>query len=551
MVRFIFVGVLALLSTHVAAQPLPAGVVSRIDSTFSFWNGQDKPGVVVTVLRGGQPVYQKSFGMANIRKGEALTPAHRFWVASMTKQFTAAGIALLAEEGKLNVEDDIRQYLPELPFMGDTVRIRHLVHHTSGLREGFTLVGMQLKGERHYTNQQVLEQLCSQRSLNFAPGTRFEYNNSGYILLAEIVARASGLPFPEYVRRHIFLPLGMHQSQITGKLPGAGKGMALGYKERSGRYRRTGFKGNTYGSTGLVTTLSDLAKWDANFYSNRLGQGRPALIQQLMTPAVLQSGKPTAYAYGLEVVEHKGAVSVSHLGADPGYKAEMVRFPGHHLTIICLSNAQNNYSLTQRLLQISDWLLDLEPDHYPALTPAPLPDTKLLTGFYLHTENKYKLQHITEQNGELFAASSLKGYKVPLMAVGPGTFRNRGLLVSTLTFQKSEDGRAAILHYSERTGSHTLQKLEPLDLPEHELKRYKGNYYCPELNKVYRLRVRKGRLGLRFFGLLHVPLQALEENLFLADLMGNNSLVFKDDLSAFTFNREGISNLLFIRKPGK
>lgn len=202
--------------------------------------------------------------VADIKKKTKLTTGHSFWVAYVAKQFTAMSIALLAEQGKLSPEDDIRKYLPGFPFMGDTIRIKHLVYHTSGLRDGFTLIGMRFKGEKHYTNRQVIQALASKQCLNFTPGERHEYNNGGYVLLAEIVANVSGEPLATFAQKNIFQPLGMvhtkFEGKITNQVADLAQGYTVKYKKGSFRYHTGHFKGNTIGSTGLVTTLEDVYK---------------------------------------------------------------------------------------------------------------------------------------------------------------------------------------------------------------------------------------------------------------------------------------------------
>ncbi len=248
---------------------------ARIDSLFRPWQSDQSPGLVLGIVHQGRLVYRQAYGMAHLARREPLTTNHSFWVASVAKQFTAAAVALLAEAGTIRLDDDIRKYLPELPFLGDTVRIRHLVYHTSGLRDGFTLVGMTFKGERHYTNANVLRYLSRQGHLNFKPGERHEYNNGGYVLLGEIVARASGKSLAAFAEEHIFRPLGMAHTHFYGTFAQPIAGLATGYgvRYRKGkeRYVPAHFRGSTVGSSGLLTPLEDLGKWDQNFYRNRLG----------------------------------------------------------------------------------------------------------------------------------------------------------------------------------------------------------------------------------------------------------------------------------------
>ncbi len=536
------------------AQAPVALPTARIDSLFSAWRGGPSPGLVLGIIHQGRLVYRQAYGMANVARREPLTPEHAFWVASVAKQFTAASVALLAEAGKVDMDDDIRKYLPELPSGGDTVRIRHLVYHTSGLRDGFTLVGMTFRGERHYTNRNVLRYLARQGHVNFKPGQQYEYNNGGYVLLGEIVARVSGKSLAAFAEEHIFRPLGMRHTHFCGTfarpIPGLATGYRVRYRQGKARYVAAHFRGNTVGSSGLVTTLEDLGKWDQNFYRNRLGQGSASLVSLLTTPGRLDDGTPLPYAFGLEVSTHHNATVITHGGADPGYKAEVVRFPERELTLIALANAGNVYNLTAKLRKISEWL---QPG---AFAEAPGRDTLTadaaalagLAGLYLHAQNRADLRRVTVQNGVLHAARSADGYREPFRPLAPDAFANR-MADETLAFRRDETGAGAELLVRGWAGSLRLQKVQPVAVSATHLRAYAGRYYSPELRKHYRITVRRGKLGLRLYRLFHVPFLPLAGDRFLADLMGNNCLVFEKDargaVTGFTFNREGVTHLSF------
>ncbi len=534
-----------------ASLALPA---ARIDSLFSPWRGNQSPGLVLGIVHQGRLVYRQAYGLADVSRREPLTPDHAFWVASVAKQFTAAAVALLAEAGRISLDDDIRKYLPELPAGGDTVRIRHLVYHTSGLRDGFTLVGMTFKGEKHYTNANVLRYLARQGQVNFKPGQRHEYNNAGYVLLGEIAARASGQSLAAFAEAHIFRPLDMGRTHFYGTfarpIPGLATGYGVRYRKGTARYSAAHFRGNTVGSSGLVTTLEDLVKWDRNFYRNRLGRGSDSLVRLLTTPGTLADGTPLPYAFGLEVSTHHHATVITHGGADPGYKAEIVRFPERQLTVIALTNAGNVYNLTARLLKIGEWVLPGAFSAAPGMAPpaADSAATAGLTGLYLHPQHGADLRRVSVQRGVLHAARSTNGYREPFRPLAPDVFRN-GMADETLAFRRDETGGAAELLVRGWAGSLRLQKVQPVELRAKDLRTYAGRYYSPELGKHYRLTVRRGKLGLRLYRLFHVPFLPLAGDRFLADLMGNNCLVFERDargaVTGFTFSREGVTGLSF------
>ncbi|QNF34477.1 beta-lactamase family protein [Adhaeribacter swui] len=541
---------------RVKAQGLPEPIVLHINHLFRTWNNSKTPGAAIAIIKYGQVIYQQAYGMAHVAHQEKLTPDHTFWVASMAKQFTALSVALLAEEGKLSLNDDIRKYLPQLPDLGDTVRIRHLIHHTSGLHDGFTLIGLTFKGEKHYTNQEVIAAMAQQKSLNFKPGTRYEYLNSGYVLLAEIVAQVSKKSFAQYTQAAIFRPLGMTYTQFAGNfknsVPQLATGYGVNYKDGKVTYRPQHFKGNTVGSSGLFTTLSDLTKWDANLYHNQLGKGNPALIKQLLTPDTLNNGTPNPYGFGLEVGTYQGYQATSHSGADPGYKAEMVRFPDQRLTLICLANTEDQYSLTPKLLNLGARIIQGKVTENKPAEINKTENLSRLTGYYLNPENHSDLSLITEKQGKLFAATSLQGYQAPLVQTAPGQFQNDGLLEYAIYFRKTDAGEVAgMVLKNLRENEVFLQKVKLITLNPENLKKYASRYYSPELNKTYRLTVKKGKLGLKIYGIIHVPFQPLEGNQFLADLIGNNCFIFQSDtagnITGFSFNRNGVTNLTFTR----
>jgi hypothetical protein len=270
----------------------------------------------------------------------------------------------------------------------------------------------------------------------------------------------------------------------------------------------------------------------------------------VLTVGTLNNGRATKYAFGLEVADYNGKLATSHSGADPGYKAEMVRFPEQKVTVICLANTDDAYGLTSLLLQMGDWIIQNKTDkaELPAASTSPA-DLVTLTGYYLNVENNYQLQLISQQAGKLYTAQSLQGYKAPLVAGAGGIFWNEGRKEYALRFQTSETDREFLTYSNPREGEYTLQKVRPVVLTPGQLKAFAGKYYSPELQHHYRLSVRKGKLGLKVFGIIHIPFQPLEGNRFLADLMGNNCLIFTTDqanqVTGFTFNRAAISNLRF------
>lgn len=316
---------------------------AAIDAIFSEWNGQT-PGVALAVVRDEKIIYLRGYGMANLDHAVPIAGNTVFDIGSTSKQFTAACILLLAEDGKLAITDDVRKYLPELPQYERTITIAHLLHHTSGLRDYTTLMGLGgLSIEPDYTDAFLLEIVFRQKGLNFAPGERFSYSNTGYFLLGEIVRRVSGMPMSRFARERIFAPLGMDSTIFMDDHLAVIPHRAESYYPSEDGAGSPGFQlsislMDNVGDGGIYTTVEDLARWDANFYHNKLGAAKPEFLDRMQEVGLLNSGQSTGYASGLFIGTHRGQRMVSHSGGWRGFRAEFVRFPDTKLSVICLAN---------------------------------------------------------------------------------------------------------------------------------------------------------------------------------------------------------------------
>jgi len=379
-------------------QPLPSNVKAQVDKVFEKWDKSDSPGCALGVYRDGQIIYKHGYGMANLNDDVAITPATVFHVASMSKQFTAASIVLLAQQGKLSLDDDVLKYIPELPDFGERITIRHLVHHTSGLRDQWSLLG--LAGWRYsldlITDDDVMSVMTRQKDLNFKPGEKHVYCNTGYTLMGLIVKRVSGMSLREFAAKNIFEPLGMTHTHFRDDHAEIVKHNALGYaqEDKNKPFRLSVTNFDTVGATSLHTTVEDLQLWDENFYDPRVGG--PAFLQQMLERGKLNNGEQLDYAFGLVVGKYKGLPTVDHAGGDAGYRSDMTRFPEQHFSAAVLCNAADtNPSALVR--QVADILLakDLKtPESTPAKetaksSGAPLSAEQMaaLAGIYWNRED--------------------------------------------------------------------------------------------------------------------------------------------------------------------
>lgn len=310
-----------------------------IDTLFAAWDDPESPGCAVAVLQDGHITFARGYGSANLDYQVPITPRTVFYLASVSKQFTAAAVALAAEQGYLSLDDDVRRWFPELPDYAATIRIRHLVHHTSGLRDYLglmTLAGMPYANL--WSDAEILDLIARQRGLNFSPGTEYLYSNTGYFLMAELVRRATGRSLREYATAEMFEPLGMHDTWFHDDASQVVRNRAVAYGPKSGGgYRMTHlFNFDKVGSGGLYSTVEDLALWDANFYESRIGGG--GFLSTLHTPGELTAGDPLDYAFGLRVDEYRGLPTVEHGGSMMGFRTFYLRFPGERTSVVTLCN---------------------------------------------------------------------------------------------------------------------------------------------------------------------------------------------------------------------
>jgi CubicO group peptidase (beta-lactamase class C family) len=283
-----------LFSTALAplAQTPPANaqsdIASRVDQIFARWDRPDSPGCALGVIKDGKLIYKKGYGMANLEHDIPISPATVFNIGSASNQFTAMSILLLAKQGKLSLDDDIRKYLPELSAYQDTITIRHLIHHTGGIRDRIDILRLASRDfDQVYREDDIIELLVRQKELNFKPGARQLFSSSGYVLLASIVKKVSEKSLRQFANENIFTPLGMTNTGFQDEDAMIIKNRATDYlyNNNEGGFEMKKSNVEPVGDGGLLTTVEDLLLWDQNFYQNKLGG--PELIDQLLTTGTL------------------------------------------------------------------------------------------------------------------------------------------------------------------------------------------------------------------------------------------------------------------------
>ena len=333
-------GMVLLSSITAAALPARAAdeTTDKVDKLFAAWDRTTSPGASLAVVKDGKIIYERGYGMAKIEDGIVNTPDKVFDIGSVSKQFTAASLAMLVREGRVGLEDDIRKYIPEMPAYERPVTVNHLLHHTSGLRdynELLSLAGFRPESDSP-TVEEALEVVRRQKKLNYAPGDEYSYTNTGFFLLSQIVERVSGRTLNAFAQERIFKPLGMTKTLFQDDHTQIIKDRATGYAEgEDGAFKINMSNWDETGDGNVYTTVRDLYLWDQAFYTGALGKD---LMDMLQTTGVLNSGKPIDYAWGLVVTEYKGLKVVEHGGAWVGFRAALVRFPEQKFSVIILAN---------------------------------------------------------------------------------------------------------------------------------------------------------------------------------------------------------------------
>ena len=326
------------LGCSVLSAQVPDSLAEKVDALMQQWDRRDSPGAAIGVVYRGELIFAKGYGQANLDYGIPLTPQSAFYIPSTTKQFTAACIALLAQEGKLDLDDDVRRFLPEFPDYGDTVTIRHLVHHTSGVRDYLGMMWLAGKNyQDQFDNASALALICRQEALSFTPGSRYSYSNSGYVMLAEIIARASGQSARSYAQEHIFGPLGMEHTFFNDDHNRVIPNRVISYQpDAEYGFKRLVQNFDAFGDGNLISTVEDFYQWDQNFYSGKVGG--PAFLQLMHQRGVLTNGDTLDYAFGLQHGQYKGRATIAHGGSMLGFRTQLLRFPGEAFSVIVLAN---------------------------------------------------------------------------------------------------------------------------------------------------------------------------------------------------------------------
>jgi len=524
----------------------------KVDRLFALWDRPGSPGASVAVIKDGRIIYKKGYGYANLEYDVPITPSTIFHVASVSKQFTAFAAAMLASQGKLSLDDDIRKHLPEVPDFGKKITIKNLIHHVSGLRDQWELLAMAgWRLDDVITTRHILDMVSHEKELNFDPRQEMLYCNTGYTLLAEIVARVSGKPFRAYTEEAIFKPIGMTSSHFHDDHEMIVKNRAYSYVEAGGKdFKLLPLNYATVGATSLFTTAEDLAKWVQNFDEPRAGNR--AVIEQMYEVGVLGNGEQTAYAFGLIMGQRKGLKTVGHAGGDAGYRSYVVRYPEQKFAVVVLSNLAT-FNPGQLAGQIADiYLADqFKPEQAKAEEPKrnEVPVSAAVLKSY---EGTYQVRPglvvtISVDNGHLMAEATGEG-KARAFAESESRF-SVPAYKTALEFEKNGEGRVDRVSFR----GMSVKRVELFSPPPEKLSDFTGDYYSAELGTTYTMTIDKGKLVARHRRTGDVPLSPTFTDQFRGGQFYFRHVVFTRDgqnrVNGFRLTGGRVRNMRFDRQP--
>lgn len=483
-----------------AQQPVERDdVTRRVDAIFADWDRADSPGCALGVYHHGTLAYTRGYGMADLERHVPIAPHTVFDIGSTSKQFAAASIVLLQQDGRLTLDDSIRKWVPELPSYAAPITIRHMLLHTSGLRDYIGLLTLAGISTDSVTDaDDALRIIARQKALNFEPGAEHLYSNSGYFLLSVIVERASGKTLQAFARERIFTPLGMTRTHYLGSYDDVVSDRALAYEPRpDGTMRLDVSRWLQVGDGAVFTNVEELLRWDSNFYEPAVGG--EALLRELQAPGALADGTKLNYALGLGVGTYRGQRTVSHGGSWGGYRAELLRFPDQHFSVATLCNL-GSINPTRLARRVADVYLEdvLAPADETAGDGGPtvrVPPGVLkgYAGLYRNPESRARLL-FTLNGGALTVTGDGRYDLRPRSAT---LFGAAGTPV-TWTFEPDAEGRSSrVTRLREGHKPEVFEKVAPPELPAETLAAFAGEFYSDELDATFILTVEDARLMLR------------------------------------------------------
>ncbi len=497
-IKFIILSIV-FLSNSVHAQSVPDSIKKKIDRLFTKWDTKNSPGCSIGIVRNDSLIYARGYGMANLEYEIPNTPQTIYHIASVSKQFTAYCIVLLARQGKLNLNDDVRKYLNWFPDLHQKITIRNLLDHTSGIRDQWQLLA--IAGTRLddvITQEQIIKILSKQQALNFKPNEQSTYSNSGYTMLAEIVKVVSGKSLRGFADSAIFKPLKMTSTHFHDDYTEIVKNRAYSYDRKDNlTFSNSTLSYSTIGATSLFTNIEDMSKWISNFYDTKAGDKKD--IEQLTgLKARLNNGSQLDYALGIVNGNHKGHATYFHSGGDAGYRTFNVVFPDLKTGFVLLSNL-GDFDVDKKLYAIADLFINDTTQKKPNNSPTKFDSTKAILKDPL-SYKKFIGNYIDDQGIKFsFSINKNKIYwhsygRIRLMKANKDTIFK--VDDATVKFAFNITNGDTLLNQSWTNGQRQLHKYQSTKFTDEQLQTYVGTYYSEELDCRYTIILKDHELYL-------------------------------------------------------
>lgn len=535
--------------------------IEKIDNSFSEWNKPNNPGGAIGVVKDGKLIYSKGYGLANLEYDIPFTPKTISRIASTSKQFTAACIILLSQQGQLSFEDKLSKFFPDFPPYANNVTIQHLLNHTSGIRDylGLKRVAGLIRNEDYFSDIEVKQWITNQKELSFTSGDRQSYSNSGYWLLGQIVKEASGLSLKEYAQKYIFSPLGMNDTHYHDNHKHIVKNRAHGYTPND----KNGFDIKMYhldmiGDGGVFTTIEDLKKWDDSFYDSKILN--ESFWNKMTQVGTLNNGVQLGYASGLGIENYRGTTVHRHGGAFAGFRAELIRFPEHRLSVIFLGN-RADVDPSRTAFQIADMLLQDEFEKHEDVRPTgnvtppevsinaislTTDQLKVFEGDYWGNDDKISRKLEVRNDTLNYVRGNGPASKMIPVAHNKFQWSSRGEII-TITFDSSKKPTKFTFGSAGEPDSEFKVYTPVASFSKSDLRTYAGDYYNSDLDKFYSLRIEENGLILYINGSRIAPLYPLMKNILTNPRQMNLVMQFNKTREEFELSIARIDNLKFVK----
>jgi CubicO group peptidase (beta-lactamase class C family) len=559
-VLVMFMALAIVLAAACGSSPM-ASMTAKADTIFAAWNRPDSPGCGVGVSRNGAVIYERGYGTASLERRVPITSSTVFPLASITKSFTAMSVLLAAERGLLSLDDDVSKYVPDWANREHHVTIRHVLTHTSGLRDAYVLQGW--APHLGNSNDAFVKILSRQRGLNSVPGAEYQYNNGGYLLLGKILEQASGQTLGAFADANIFKPLGMTGAYFNGDPVRTAPDHASGYSPQANGWRLLPEGSGYAGNAGMMSSVRDLMLWANNFADARVGT--PALLARMQTATELTGGQTTQHGMGFGIGTYRGARTLRTSGGDVGSATELVLYPDQKVAIAVLCNMDsvsmgglatvNPDELTNGVADIFlEGVLEPRPAPGPSAPPsagaAPPPPVSLSadelarkTGLYRLGSDENHIVSMSVRDGRLTAWDFwADNYAMLLTPISPNRFTMPGV---TLEFSPAEAGRPQSWHVIDGGGQRLLElQLVKFGISKTDLESFAGSFRSAELDVTYAVTMRDSSLVVQ-----SSTLHPIFKDGFVGEYMGAVRF-FRDPQGAvagFTLNRTNARGVRFER----